>query len=158
MEKAMTTRMMAQLARSPTAPDTMAATIRIATSGSTSRRRIFAPMWRRAGSATTFRPISSRRRCASTVLNPVTVVPSFDRSSDALAHQKLLSSVVGAPARSAGQSCLHHPARLGHVHLPGIFAAQYADDLAHVLHAGGAGLLHRRVDRRRHFGVRHLLG
>ena len=54
-------------------------------------------------------------------------------------------------------ACFHHSAGLGHVHLPGIFAAQHADDLAHVLHAGGATLLHRRLDRRLHLVVRHLL-
>ena len=51
------------------------------------------------------------------------------------------------------QPRLHHAACLGHVHLPGKLAAQHADDLAHVLHAGGAGFLHRRLDRRLHFVI-----
>src|SRR6187551_3981253 len=127
-------------------------------------------MWRRAGSATTLRPTSSRRLRASTALNPATVAPSFDRSSGALADQNASSgggapvgwsdirtsrSIVACP--SAGQPGLHHSAGLGHIHLPGIFAAQHADDLAHVFHPGGARLLHRRLDRRLHLVVRHLL-
>src|SRR5262245_55082520 len=52
---------------------------------------------------------------------------------------------------STRQPCLYHAARLGHVHLPDELAAQHADDLAHVLHAGGAGFLHRHLDRRLHF-------
>src|SRR5262249_43172941 len=56
------------------------------------------------------------------------------------------------------QSRLHQSARFGDIHSPSIFAAQNANDLAHVLHTGGTSLFHRRFDRRLHFVIRHLLG
>src|SRR5690348_5353584 len=48
------------------------------------------------------------------------------------------SAGVSGVSLSRRQLGLHHAAGLGHVHLPGVFTAQRADDLAHVLHAGGA--------------------
>src|ERR1700760_4631629 len=44
-------------------------------------------------------------------------------------------------APSAGHGGLHQATGLAEVHLPGIFALEHAHDLAHVLHAGGAGFL-----------------
>src|SRR5262249_19342566 len=70
-----------------------------------------------------------------------------------------LAPGMTTPTRSTANPCstrqprLHHAARLGHVHLSGKLAPQHADDLAHVLHAGGAGFLHRRLDRNLHFIV-----
>src|SRR6185437_7209829 len=49
------------------------------------------------------------------------------------------SAGVSGGSLSRRQLGLHHAAGLGHVHLPGVFTAQRVDDLAHVLHAGGAG-------------------
>ena len=58
-----------------------------------------------------------------------------------------------SPSGLARQRRLHHAARLAEIHLASKFPAQHTDHLAHVLHAGGAGLLDRSGDGGLHFVV-----
>ncbi len=84
------TRMMAPLAKSPTAAETIAATMRMAISGSASRLPILARMCRRAVSAITLRPPLSSRRAASSAVRPAGAVLSAASSSPAPTVQNSL--------------------------------------------------------------------
>src|SRR5262245_2709267 len=88
-----------------------------------------------------------------------TSAPSEETSSASAVVARRIAIVMAPPKAesSAGQQSLHQPARLAEVHAAGMALLERGHDLAHVLHAGGAGLLDHRRDRGLRLRLRHLL-
>src|SRR5262245_2627603 len=99
--------------------------------------------------ANVFGPTGLYRQGKAAACMAWTSAASEDISSASAAVARRMAIVMAPPKADspARQQSLHQPAGLAEVHLAGMALLERGHDLAHVLHAGGAGLLDHGGDR-----------